>query len=334
MKPNMNRRQLMSSLGAMAVIGPQAVLAQPSPSRPQRIGLMMAIAENDPEGLHRVQTFRQSLEAEGWTEGRNVAIEVAWYSGNFQRAQTAAKDFVDRQVDVIVVNGTPGMDALRALGTSIPVVFVVVSDPVGAGYVPNLSRPGANVTGFSTFEPAFAGKWLQLLRQVAPALKHVNMLLDPKFTAFNSLWKEIEDIAPQQGISAHPAYASSLPEIEHALDVISKQDAPGLIVTPSPVNTVNRKRLISIANASRIPAIFPFRFYVRDGALMAYGFNAADQFRRAASYVDRILKGEKAGDLPVQGPSLFEFGINLRTAKAMGLAVPQSLLIAADEIVE
>jgi ABC-type uncharacterized transport system substrate-binding protein len=334
MEPTMNRRQLVSSLGAVAVMGPQAVLAQPSPSRPRRIGLMMAIAENDPEGLHRVHTFRQSLEAAGWMEGRNVAIEVAWYSGNFERAQTAAKDYNDRQVDVIVVNGTPGMDALRALGTNIPVVFVVVSDPVGAGYVPNLSRPGGNVTGFSTFEPAIAGKWLQLLMQVAPGLKQVSMLLDPKFTAFNSLWKAIEEIAPQQGISAHPAYASSLPEIERVLDVISKQDATGLIVSPSPVNTVNRKRLISIANESRIPAIYPFRFYVQDGALMAYGFNAADQFRRAATYVDRILKGERAGDLPVQGPSLFEFGINLRTAKAMGLAVPQSLLIAADEIVQ
>jgi putative ABC transport system substrate-binding protein len=213
-------------------------------------------------------------------------------------------------------------------------VFVVVSDPVGAGYVSNLSRPGANVTGFSTFEPAIAGKWLQLLMEVAPALKHVSMLLDPKFTAFNSLWKAIEEIAPQQGISAHPAYASSLPEIERALDVISKQDATGLIISPSPVNTVNRKRLISIANENRIPAIYPFRFYVRDGALMAYGFNATDQFRRAGTYVDRILKGERAGDLPVQGPSLFEFGINLRTAKAMGLTVPQSLLIAADEIVQ
>ena len=330
----MNRRQLVFSLGAVGVIGPQAVLAQPSPSRPRRIGLMMAIAENDPEGLHRVQTFRQSLEAAGWTEGHNVTIEVAWYRGDLQRAQTAAKDYADRQVDVIVVNGTPGMDALRALGTSIPIVFVVVSDPVGAGYVSDLSRPGANVTGFSTFEPAIAGKWLQLLMQVAPNLKHVSMLLDPKFTAFNSLWKAIEDIAPQQGISAHPAYASSLPEIERALDAITKQDATGLIVSPSPVNTVNRKRLISIANERRIPAIFPFRFYVRDGALMAYGFNAADQFRRAANYVDRILKGERAGDLPVQGPSLFEFGINLKTAKAMGLTVPQSLLIAADEIVQ
>ncbi len=226
------------------------------------------------------------------------------------------------------------MDALRALGTTIPVVFVVVSDPVGAGFVSNLSRPGANVTGFSAFELTIAGKWLQLLTQVTPGLKHVSMLLDPKFTAFNSLWKALEEIAPQQGISAHPAYASSLPEIEHALEVISKQTAAGLIVTPSPVNTVNRKRLISIANESGIPAIFPFRFYVRDGALMAYGFNAADQFARAAAYVDRILKGERPGDLPVQEPRLFEFGINLRTARTMGLTVPQSLLIMADEIVQ
>jgi putative ABC transport system substrate-binding protein len=330
----MNRRQLVSALSAMSIIGPRAVLAQPSPGRRQRIGVMMAISENDPEGLHRVETFRHSLKETGWTEGRNVLIEIAWYRGNFQRAQIAAKDFADRKVDVIVVNGTPGMDALRVLGTTIPIVFVVVSDPVGAGFVSNLSRPGANVTGFSAFEPTIAGKWLQLLTQVAPGLKHVNMLLDPKFTAFKSLWKVIEDVAPRQGISAHPAYASSLPEIERALEVISKQTAAGLIVTPSPVNTVNRKRLISIANESGIPAIFPFRFYVRDGALMAYGFNAADQFGRAAAYVDRILQGERAGDLPVQEPRLFEFGINLRSAGTMGLTVPQSLLIMADEIIK
>jgi len=205
---------------------------------------------------------------------------------------------------------------------------------VGAGYVPNLSRPGANVTGFSTFEPEIAGKWLQFLIRMAPDLKNVSVLLDPKYTAFNSLWLEIENTAPKQGITPHAAFASSLSEIERALDVVSKQEQPGLIVSPSPVNTVNRKRIISIVNESRVPAIFPFRFYVRDGALMAYGFNAADQFRRAAAYVDRILKGEKPGDLPVQGPISFEFGINLKTAQSMGLTVPQSLLIAADEIVQ
>lgn len=295
---------------------------------------MIAIGEADPEGQERVKSFVGSLEKAGWRRGQNVTVDVDWYSGNFQRAQAAAKKYVDGQVDVIVVNGTPGMDALHALRTNIPIVFVVVSDPVGAGYVPNLSRPGANVTGFSTFEPEIAGKWLQLLSRMAPDLKNVSVLLDPKYTAFNSLWLEIESTAPKQGITPHAAFASSLSEIEQALKAVSKQEQPGLVVSPSPVNTVNRKRIISIVNESRVPAIFPFRFYVRDGALMAYGFNAADQFRRAAAYVDRILKGEKPGDLPVQGPISFEFGINLMTAKSMGLTVPQSLLIAADEIVQ
>ena len=237
-------------------------------------------------------------------------------------------------MDVIVVNGTPGMDALRAAGTSIPWCSWWSAIRSAQATCPNLSRPGANITGFSTFEPEIVGKWLQLLRQVAPDLKHVSMMLDPKFTAFNSLWQAIEehraaarDFRPS-GVRQQPAgdRARACGDLQAGW--------PGLIVSPSPVNTVNRKRLISIANESRIPAIYPFRFYVQDGALLAYGFNAADQFRRAAAYVDRILKGERAGDLPVQGPSLFEFGINLRTAKAMGLTVPQSLLIAADEIVQ
>lgn len=294
---------------------------------------MIAISETDPEGQERAESFVRALETLGWLRGQNVLVDVDWYSGNAQRAQAAAKKHIDNQVDVVVVNGTPGMDALRALQAAMPIVFVVVSDPVGAGYVPNLSRPGANVTGFSTFEPEIAGKWLQLLQRVAPDLKNVNVLLDPKYSAFNSLWAEIESTAPGRGIKPHAAFASSLSDIDGALEAISRQESPGLIVTPSPVNTVNRKHIIETVNRRRVPAIFPFRFYVRDGALMAYGFNAADQFRRAASYVDRILKGEKPGNLPVQGPVAFEFGINVSTARAMGLNVPQSLLIAADEIV-
>jgi len=294
---------------------------------------MIAIGETDPEGQERAATFIRALETAGWVRGQNVVVDIDWYSGSAQRAQAAAKKHVDNRADVIVVNGTPGMDALRALQTSLPIVFVVVSDPVGAGYVPNLSRPGANVTGFSTFEPEIAGKWLQLLQRMAPDLKNVNVLLDPKYRAFNSLWSEIETTAPAQNIKPHAAFASSLSEIDRALEAVSRQEWPGLIVTPSPVNTVNRKHIIEIVNQRRVPAIFPFRFYVRDGALMAYGFNAADQFRRAASYVDRILKGEKPGNLPVQGPIAFEFGINVNTARSMGLTVPQSLLIAADEIV-
>jgi putative tryptophan/tyrosine transport system substrate-binding protein len=346
MERAMNRRQFVSLLGKAAAMGPavapvlmdpSAARAQTSPGRPRRVGLMVATAENDAEGKLRAEVFSRALGEAGWAAGSDVVIDAVWYRGSFPVAQTLAKDLVDRGAEVLVVNGTPGMDAVRGLGapsTSIPIVFVVVSNPVGAGYVSNLSRPGANITGFSTFEPEIAGKWVQLLREVRPDMQHVSMLLDQKFIGFNSLWEAVRDVAPTLGMVPHAAYASSLAEIERAIEVISKQPSPGLVVSPSPINTVNRQRLIQIANDSGIPAIYPFRFYVREGALIAYGFNAADQFRRAGAYVGRILKGEKAGDLPVQAPSLFELGINLKTAKAMGLTMPQSLLIAADEIVE
>lgn len=331
-----NRRQVGISLGCTAVLLAHGAFAQVPGAAPRRIGLMMAISAGDAEGQARVNAFRQGLKEAGWSDGSGgeVSVDIAWYNGSFQIAQSEAKALIERGVEVLVVNGTPGMDAVRASGTQLPIVFVVVSNPVGAGYVPNLSRPGGNITGFSTFEPEMAGKWLQLLRQLSPGMKNVNMLLDPKFKGFNSLWEAVKEIAPRHGIVPHAAHASSLLEIEAALATIAKQEMPGLIVSPSPINTVNRLKLIEMANAARIPAVYPFRFYVRDGALAAYGFSAADQFRRAAGYVSRILRGEKPGDLPVQSPSLFEFGINLKTAKQMGLAVPQSLLVSADEIVE
>jgi putative ABC transport system substrate-binding protein len=298
---------------------------------------MVATGENDAEGRLRVGAFISALSDAGWIDGRDVIVDVVFYRGSFPVAQTLAKDLVDRGAEVLVVNGTPGMDAVRGLGAraaSIPIVFTVVSNPVGAGYVANLSRPGGNITGFSTFEPEMAAKWLQLLREVAPGMRNVSMLLDRKFIGFNSLLEEVEKTAPSFGIAPHAAWASSLDDIELAIDAMSRQASPGLIVSPSPINTVNRQRLIKIANDSRIPAIYPFRFYVREGALIAYGFNAADQFKRAGDYVARVLKGEKVGDLPVQAPRLFELGINLKTAKSIGLTMPQSLLVAADEIIE
>lgn len=328
-----DRRQFGISLASVALLLTGGALAQtPNPMR--RVGLMMAISANDAEGQARVDAFRRGLQEAGWSLGSDLTVEVGWYNGNFQMAQREAKALVDGGAEILVVNGTPGMDAIRASKTQLPIVFVVVSNPVGAGYVPNLSRPGGNITGFSTFEPEMAGKWLQILRQLSPGMKNVSMLLDPKFKGFNSLWEAVEGIAPRHGIAPHAARASSLAEIEAALAAIAKQEMPGLIVSPSPINTVNRRKLIAMANAARIPAIYPFRFYVRDGALAAYGFSAADQFRRAAGYVTRILRGEKPGDLPVQSPSLFEFGINLKTAKQIAITVPQSLLVSADEIVE
>ena len=331
---NLDRRQLGAILAVAAVLPTATVFGQVPGKGARRVGLMMAVSEGDAEGRTRVDAFRKGLEEAGLKPGSDVEVDVVWYKGNFAVAQKEANALIDRGAELLVVNGTPGMDAIRASGTKLPVVFVVVSNPVGAGYVSNLSRPGANITGFSTFEPDMAGKWLQILRQLSPGMRNVNMLLDPKFKGFNSLLEAVEKIAPRHGIVPHAARASSLQEIEAALAVAAKQEMPGLIVSPSPINTVNRRKLIALANAARIPAIYPFRFYVRDGALAAYGFNAADQFKRAAGYVRRILRGEKPGDLPVQSPSLFEFGINLKTAKDIGVKIPQSLLVSADEIVE
>lgn len=333
MRSDLERRTFITSLAA-AALAPGAVQAQTTGSRQRRVGVLMAVTEKDPEGQNRLNALLRALEEAGWTDGQNIVVDAHWYQGNFAMAQQAAQALIDRKADVVVVNGTPGMDAMLAVKAKLPTVFVVVSNPLGAGYVSNLARPGENITGFSTFEPEIAGKWLQILRQLTPDIKHVAMLLDPKFTGFTSLWQAVEEIAPRFGITPTPAYASTLAEIERELEKLAAKDKPGLIVAPSPVNTVNRLRLIELANRKHLPAIYPFRFYVRDGALIAYGFNAADQFRRAANYVDRILKGEKAGELPVQAPSLFELGVNVRTAKAIGLTVPQALLVSADEIVE
>jgi putative tryptophan/tyrosine transport system substrate-binding protein len=334
MHRNLSRRDMLGAASAAfgATYGVPARAQAPADQR-RRIGVMIAVAESDPEGPRRLDIFRRGLVDAGWPEGRGTVIEARWYSGSSERARVAARELIDLGVDVIVCNGTPGMDALRALSARVPIVFTVVSNPVGAGFVSNLARPGGNITGFSTFEPEIAGKWLQLLHQITPGLKHIGMLLDPKFVAFNSLWEAVADAAPRLGITPLPAHASTADEIDRALNDLAARDAPGLIVTPSPIYTTNRARLVSLAVGRRLPAIYPFLFYVKDGGLIAYGFNAAEQFSRAAGYVVRILKGEKPGDLPVQAPSLFELGVNLQTARTMGITMPQSLLIAANEIV-
>jgi putative ABC transport system substrate-binding protein len=326
--------QLAAATTVVALGIPHAGLAQAPSGKPKLVGVMMAIAAGDPEGLGRVDVFRRALAEAGWTDGRNVTIDIGWYRGSLQIAQEIARDLVGRGIDVMLVNGTPGMEALQALRADVPIVFVVVSNPVGAGYVSNLSRPGGNITGFSTFEPDISGKWLQLLRQLVPGLKNVSMLLDPKFTGFNSLWQAIAEVAPTHAIAVHAAHASTLEEIEQKIAEAAQRASPGLIVAPSPINSVNRARLAALALEHKLPTVCPFRFYLREGALLTYGFSASDQFRRAAGYIGRILAGEKPGNLPVQAPSVFELGINLKTAKAIGITIPQALQITADEVIE
>ena len=278
----MNRRQFVASVGTLLVNDAGAVLAQTTGNRARSIGMMSALPSNDPENKIRLDLFRRTLAEAGWVDGQNLTIEIGWYGSDSKAAHELAKNFIDKRVDVVLANGAPALDALSKLGAKLPVVFVLVTNPVGAGYVSNLSRPGANITGFSTFEPEIAGKWFQLLLQIVPAMKHVNMLLEPRFASFNSLWEAIAKVAPQHGIVPRAMYASSVAEIERALADIARQDSPGLIVAPNPTSTANRARIVALANANRIPAICPFRFYLKEGALITYGFKANRSIRASS----------------------------------------------------
>jgi putative tryptophan/tyrosine transport system substrate-binding protein len=236
---------------------------------------------------------------------------------------------------VIVAHGTPALTALHRATRTIPVVFVSVIDPVGAGYVESLALPGANITGFSTFEPEIGGKWLELLKEVAPGLRRVAGILDPGFRGFAGVWRAIENMAPRFGLEVTSLLLHApTDDLESAVDTFAQGPGGGLIVLPTAINAVQRNRIFSLAARNRLPAVYAFRFYATDGGLMSYGIDTVDLFRRGASYVDRILKGEKPADLPVQAPIKFEMVINLKTAKALGLNVPDKLLALADEVVE
>ncbi len=327
----MKRRAFIATLGSAAV-WPVVARAQ---ERMCRIGLLMAYAETDPEARARVNAFRQGLRELGWTEGHNLRIDYRWGTGEPALAQTFATELVSLAPDVIVAHGTPALSALHRVTRTIPVVFVSVIDPVGAGYVQNLPLPGGNITGFSTFEPEIGGKWLELLKEVAPGLRRVAGILDPDFKGFAGVWSAIENIAPRFGLEVTRVFLQARnDDFETAVAGFAREPGGGLIVLPTAINAVHRNRIFSAAARNRLPAIYGFRFYAADGGLMSYGMDTVELFRRGASYVDRILKGEKPADLPVQAPTKFELVINLKTAKALGLDIPPSLLARADEVIE
>jgi putative ABC transport system substrate-binding protein len=286
----------------------------------------------DAESLERVSAFRTSLGATGLVEGRDYQLDVHFFAGDRERARRLAAEIVGQQVDVIVVNGSPGVRAVSAVTTTIPVVFVVVVDPVGQGFVSSMARPGGHVTGFSTFEPEIAGKWLELLRAAYPRLERVGILNDPGF--FPALAQTVERLAAPLGLEAVTIHVQSQAGLAGDLTTFARRPNAGLVVTPAPVNSVNRERIFAICVEHRLPAIWPFAFHARDGALMAYGFDPVDLFRRAGPYVARILRGEKPGELPVQAPTRFELVVNLRTARAMGLEIPEAFLLRADELID
>jgi putative ABC transport system substrate-binding protein len=331
----MKRREFITLLGGAAVAWPLAARAQ-QPDRLRRIGVLIGYAENDLETQARLAAFRQGLERLGWTEDRNVRIDYRFAPAGPDQAQRFAKELVALRPDVLVGNSTPASAALLRETHTIPIVFVGVSDPVGSGLIASIARPGGNTTGFTNFEPSLTGKWLELLKEIAPGIGRVAVIFNPKTAPGGGSFflGPFEPVARSFAVEPIASPVTDATQIESALAAIWREPGGGLIVMPDAFTTVQRKAIIALAAQHRFPAIYPYRYEVVDGGLMSYGVDTVDLLRRAASYVDRILKGEKANDLAVQAPVKFELVINLKTAKALGLTVPDKLLVAADEVIE
>jgi putative ABC transport system substrate-binding protein len=328
----MRRRHALTAL-ASAVVWPRLSFAQ-QPTHVRRITLILGNSEDDPNGHERLKLFRDSLRETGWVDGQNAAIKARWLAQNPDRALVHAKEVARERPDVVVVNGTPALSALKQLKTTVPTVFVVVNDPVGAGLVESLSRPGGNTTGFSTFEPEIGGKWVEMLAESVPTIKRVGIVFDPNYTGFAKLAQAIEATAPRFGVQTIAIEGRDGDAIEQGITRLAEREHAGLIVLPTVPNSVERQRIFSLSLQHRLPAIYPFSFYAKEGGLIAYGFDNVDLFRRAAPYVPRILNGEDAGALPVQAPTKFELIVNLKSARAMGLTIPPTLLARADEVIE
>jgi putative tryptophan/tyrosine transport system substrate-binding protein len=302
--------------------------------RVRRVGIIMTFTSDDPEAQARVAAFRQALQDFGWSADHNVHFDYRWGAGDFELNRKNAAELIGLAPDVILATGTPTLEPLLRATHTVPIVFVQVPDPVGAGMVESLSRPGGNATGFFNPDYDFAGKWLGLLKEIAPKVTRVALVRDSTTTAGIGQWGASQAAASTFGVELRPVGLSSPDEIERTIDSFARDPNDGMIVTESGPSIVHRKLIIAEAAKYRLPAVYPQRLFVQGGELIPYGTNTIDPYRRAAGYVDRILKGEKPADLPVQGPTKFELVINLKTAKALGIAVPPTLLARADEVIE
>jgi putative ABC transport system substrate-binding protein len=328
----MKRREFMTLIGG-ATAWPLAARAQQT-DRMQRVGLLMGYSEGDPEGQANLAAFRQGLQKLGWIEGRNIRIDTRWGGADPDKARTFAKELVGMKPDVIVPNTNLMTAILQPETHTIPIVFVFVGDPVGSGYVASLARPGGNITGFSALDPAIGGKWLEILKEIAPHVTRVAVILHPETPPNVGFWRAAEAAAPSFGVKVIALGVHNVAEIEGRVTEFAAESNGGLIIAPHAVTLVHRNVIIGLAARYRLPAVYGFRIFATSGGLISYGTSPIEQFRRGASYVDRILKGEKPGDLPVQNPTKYELVINLKTAKALGVDVPLNLQQLADEVIE
>jgi putative ABC transport system substrate-binding protein len=328
----MRRREFITLLGGAAA-WPLAARAQ-QPERMRRIGVLMNTAADDPESPVRLASFLHGMQQLGWTDGRNVRIYARWGADDADRSRRYATELLALAPDVILSSGSPAVGQLLQATRAVPIVFVLVVDPVGSGFVESLARPGGNATGFPLFEYGISGKWLELLKEIAPRTTRVAVLRDPALASGGGQLGAIQSVAPSFGVELSPVHVRESGEIERAITAFARQPNGGLIVTGSALATSHRAMIIALAAQYRLPAVYPQHHYVTGGGLISYGPDTVDPFRRAAGYIDRILKGEKPADLPVQAPTKYGLVINLKAAKALGLDVPPTLLARADEVIE
>jgi len=330
----MKRRQFITLLGGAAVAWPLAVRAQQA-ERMRRVAVLDSFAASDSEAQSWFKAFMQGFAVLGWTDGRNVRIDVRWAGGEVNQIQTFAKELVDLHPDVVFAVTTPSVIAILRETRTIPIVFALVTDPVAQGLVETLTRPGRGVTGFTIFEPAIGGKWVQVLKEIAPEIARAAVIFNPDTAPYYRLYmSSIEAAAPSFAVKTFEAPVRSRVEIEAAISKLAREPAGAVISMSDTFPAVHRDLIIALAAHYRLPAVYPFRFSVMDGGLISYGVDLSDMHRQAASYVDRILKGEKPADMPVQLPTKFELVINLKTAKALGLEIPSPLFARADEVIE
>jgi len=329
----MKRREFIALIVGAAVAWPLAVRAQQA-EQIRRIGVLLSIGESDPLSVMRVKSFQEGLRELGWVEGRNVRFDNRWAEGDADRYRRHAAELVSLGPDVILTGGTPAVRALQQATRTIPIVFVSISDPVGDGFVASLATPGGNTTGFSNYDPAMVGKWLELLKEIAPNTKKVAVVYNPDTAPYSIFLPQLKNAMQSFAMQMVPMLVRSVAEIESAIAALGRQPAVGLLAIPDSYTYVHRALLTSQVAKHRVPAVYPFSVFATSGGLVSYGVETADQYRRASSYIDRILRGAKPGDLPVQAPTKFELVINLKTAKALGLTIPPALLARADEVIE